>query len=219
MPTPDEPTNAAVRPGPIRARTASTPRPSNELTTRTSAPAAIASTRGQGRLGVFGQVGLGQHDDRLGAAVPGDRNVALEPAQVQVAVERRDDKDDVEVGADDLRLGAPAGGLPDQRAPTRQHGLDHHIAGLARFDGHPVTDRREGGRASARLEAEAAADGCPNLAAGTQQLVEAAILGDDPGRRAAGRGMAGVGLGQGGRPAQWREGRIDPLDHHLSRPA
>ena len=32
LPTPDEPTNATVRPAPIRARTSSTPRPSNALT-------------------------------------------------------------------------------------------------------------------------------------------------------------------------------------------
>src|SRR5438093_1939604 len=44
LPTPDEPTKATVRPGPIRALTSSTPRPSTELTTMTAAPAATRVT-------------------------------------------------------------------------------------------------------------------------------------------------------------------------------
>ena len=38
---------------------------------------------------VRAQVGLVEHDDRLGAARPGQGQVALEPAQVEVVVERR----------------------------------------------------------------------------------------------------------------------------------
>ena len=46
------------------------------------------------------------------AARPGDRQVALEAAQVEVAVEPGDEERDVDVGGDDLLVGEVAGGPP-----------------------------------------------------------------------------------------------------------
>ena len=73
---------------------------------------------------ILGEVRLGQHDDRLGAALPGDREVALEAPQVEVLVERRDDEDDVDVRRHDLGDGPLARREPDDRGPPWHDGPD-----------------------------------------------------------------------------------------------
>ena len=60
--------------------------------------------------GIRHQIRLVQHDDRRGATVRSDEEVALDAARVVVAVEPGDEKDDVDVGGDDLLLGAVARG-------------------------------------------------------------------------------------------------------------
>ena len=87
LPTPDEPRIAAVVPGagaragrrarsPVRAETATVAR-----------PGAIGVDRDEPAVDVVGQVGLVEDHDRRDLARPGDREVALDPAQVEVVVE------------------------------------------------------------------------------------------------------------------------------------
>ena len=74
---------------------------------------------------VVGHVGLVEHDHGRRAAGPRDREVALEAAEVEVAVEARHDERDVDVGGEDLLAGAgcrPASGVagvPAERRPAR----------------------------------------------------------------------------------------------------
>ena len=74
-----------------------------------------------GRLGVVDEVGLGQHDDRLGAAVVGQHQLALEAALVRGVAERVGQEDDVDVGGQrvGLRPGALERRPPDERRPAR----------------------------------------------------------------------------------------------------
>jgi hypothetical protein len=69
---------------------------------------------------VVAQVGLGQDDDRRGPAAPGDREVALDPAEPRVTGERVDHQDDVDVGRDDLGRRRPAGDRAHEGAPPGQ---------------------------------------------------------------------------------------------------
>ena len=90
---------------------------------------------------VVRDVGLVEHDDRGRAAGPGHREVALEAAQVEVAVEAGDDQRDVDVGREDLLVGRAAAGpatrvgrAPPEGGPTRHDGLDDHGPGVVRMD-------------------------------------------------------------------------------------
>ena len=56
----------------------------------------------QRRLDVGAEIGLGQDDDRGGAALPAQGQVPLEAAGIEVAVEARGQEDDVDVRGDDL---------------------------------------------------------------------------------------------------------------------
>ena len=140
LPTPDEPSAATVRPAAKYGRSASVPSPVTFETACTGTPIATDSTS-RARLDVVAEIRLREDDDGLGAALPAERQVPLEPADVQVAVEARGQEDDVDVRGDDLldRLAVVVGRHPRELRPPRQHGLDH--GGLGRRDGHPVADR------------------------------------------------------------------------------
>ena len=58
--------------------------------------------RDEAAVDVVGQVGLVEDDDRGDLARPRDREVALDPAQVEVVVEPGDEQGDVDVGGHDL---------------------------------------------------------------------------------------------------------------------
>src|SRR5262249_19560764 len=87
----------------------------------------------------------GQQHDRLRAALPREREVALDAPDVVVRVEAADDEDDVDVGSDDLRLRLAALGgraLANERAPPREDGRDRRaILVLPSGDRDPVADR------------------------------------------------------------------------------
>src|SRR5215207_4562777 len=97
----------------------------------------VPADRLHGRLDVVAEVGLGEHDDRGGAAAPRDGEVALHPAQACVPRERVDDQHDVDVGGDDLGHRGPAGDRADEGAPPGQD-LGRELP--PQHD--PVTDRR-----------------------------------------------------------------------------
>ena len=100
---------------------------------------------GLARAGVGAQVGLGQHDDGRGAALPGGGEVALDAAGVEVGIQRGDQEGHVDIGGDHLRGVAAAHGLAQEGAAARQQMVD----GGAAFRGadrgrHPVAGDRIG---------------------------------------------------------------------------
>ena len=125
FPTPDDPRNAAVRPGPRWARSASTPAPVSALIVSTGTPTATSSVSARRSASVAAEVGLVEDDHRLDAASPGEGEVALQPAHVEVMVECHDDEDGVDVRRHDLFLRArvpragPVCRLADERARSR----------------------------------------------------------------------------------------------------
>ena len=131
-------------PGASQAPSASSPVPSTTLTGEHGHRAAerVADLeRAQRRVRV--EVGLGEDDDRLRLGVGGEREEALEPAQVEVAVERADDERDVDVRGEHLGLGAAVARRPGDAAAARQHRVDDAGRRVRR---HPVADGGEVGR-------------------------------------------------------------------------
>ena len=53
---------------------------------------------------VFDEISLVQHDDGRRTAVPRRQHVAFDAPRVEVLIETRDEKHDVDVGGDDLLL-------------------------------------------------------------------------------------------------------------------
>ena len=106
-------------------------------------------------LRIVDEVRLVQHDDRGGAALPGDEEVALDPAWVEITIEAADEEHDVDVGGNDLFLGAIAGRASREAARSRQDGDNPRVTVPAgRLDGDPVADRGKV-RASFRTVAQA----------------------------------------------------------------
>jgi hypothetical protein len=87
------------------------------------------------------EVGFREDDHRLRAALPRERQVALETAEVEILVHRRDDEDDVDVGAQHLLLRGLPGGLAGELRAPRKDGTDGAcvLAGTG-VDGDPVPD-------------------------------------------------------------------------------
>ena len=114
----------------------------------------------EGAVEVCDEIALRQDDDRLRAALPGGCEVALEPAQVQIADEARHEEGDVHVRGEHLPLGRLRG-APSQVAPGAREGgaawqdgmNDTARAGGGRPEGHPVADGRQiRGAGRARLQ-------------------------------------------------------------------
>ena len=164
-------------------------------------------------LGVRRDVGLVEQHDRRRAAAPGHREVALEAAEVEVAVEARDHERHVDVRGEDLLAGeggTVVAGAPAERGATGEDGLDDD--GAVALDAgrrDPVADRRQVAGAQ-RLVAEAARD---------DRLSVARRGGEDPGdhdgrprpgraatrpRRTAGRRSPSPGPSRGRRGASGR---------------
>ena len=84
------------------------------------------------------EVGLVQDDHRRRAAFPGGGQVALEPADAEVAlVEAHDEEGHVDVGHEHLLGHLREGRLPRELAPARQDDVDLPVA-----DADPVADDR-----------------------------------------------------------------------------
>ena len=176
----------------------------------------MAATGHEPLLEVAGDVGLVEDDDRGDAARPGDGEVALEAAQVEVAVEAGDQERDVDVGRDDLLVGEVAGGPPagvggaaHEGRPAREDRGDHGGVvgagpGVGRLERDPVPDGREVGRGE-RVEAEPPGhDGGPvtgDVAADDRGLL---VHGDDPGGTPASGRERLEGLVPPGIPAEAR---------------
>ena len=79
------------------------------------------------RVGILGEVRLRQQDHRPGAAVPGEREVAVEQAQVRLVGEREGDEDDVDVGGHDLLASEVVAGLVRRAARELRPAREHHV--------------------------------------------------------------------------------------------
>ena len=133
---------------------------------------------GDGGVGIGGEVGLGQHHHRLGAALPGGGQVALQPPGVEVGVQRGDQQRHVDVGGHHLLVRDRVGGLADEGGAPRQHGVDGRGAFVGpRGQRHPVADDREGARS--RLVGEPAGDLGGELAEVGDDVVDSALLHED----------------------------------------
>ena len=111
-----------------------------------------------------GDVGLAQHDDRRDAAGQHERQVALEPAQVEVVVEPHDDERAIDV-ADDRMAAAVAVAAGDVRGRLDAH-VDPEVAGGIGADPDPVADRD---RIGARRRAAGAAGRAPRAPSGRRE--------------------------------------------------
>ena len=82
----------------------------------------------KGDLRIVHEIRLVQDDHRRGAALPGDDEIALEPAGVEVVIETADEKDRVDVGGHDLFLGRITGRTTREPAGPGKNGLDAGVA-------------------------------------------------------------------------------------------
>ena len=138
-------------------------------------------------------VRLVEHDHRGDPAGPGHGEVALQAAQVEVAIEPGDQERDVDVGRDHLLIGEVAGRPParvgraaHEGRPARQDRGDHgSVVGagsrIGRLERDPVADRREVGRGE-RVVSEPARDRGGTVAAQVATNDRGLLVdGDDPG--------------------------------------
>ncbi len=113
---------------------------------------------GFGGGGVGMQIGLVEHDNRLGSAIPGQGQVAFDAAQVVIAIQGSEQEHGVEVGGDDLLFGQRSGGTPGKLRAPGQHGMDVRAAFAGpEADDDPITDRRQGGAGGGVVEHPAGA--------------------------------------------------------------
>ena len=93
------------------------------------------------RVGVH-EVGLREHDHRIGAALEGEHELALEAAEVRAVLEGLGEEDGVDVGGHDLGVarGAVHGIATHEGRSTRQHGR-HDRRLVAVGHEHPVAGR------------------------------------------------------------------------------
>ena len=95
-------------------------------------------------VGIALEVSLREQDYRSRAALPGEREVALEDAYVHVLGERGCDEDDVDVRGDDLLAGrlraGVVGGTAREPGAARKDRPDRGASRLTRIESDPVTD-------------------------------------------------------------------------------
>ena len=140
---------------------------------------------------VVAQVGLGQHDDRLGTAVPSGGDVPLQPPEAEVVVEPREQEGGVDVRRQHLFVRAEAGAFADECTAARQDRRDRRL-----LDADPVADGRDR-RTDLVLVVQPPGGARPQLAVGGPHLVGAAMLRGD----ACGNQVFFVQLLECGRPA------------------
>ena len=161
------------------------------------------------RLGVVDEIGLGQHDDRLGAAVERQDQLTLEPALVRGVAEGVGDEDDVDVGSEGVGLGA--GALERRSADERRSPRQHMVDSLTVVGGHdPVTDGHGG--ADVAHPSDTVGDGRIGV---TEDRAPAAVEAGDPSGHARRAELAPRRV-EGIVPAQRAEG--GGVDHRVSLP-
>ena len=122
---------------------------------------------------VAAQVGLRQHHDRLGSALPGRRDVTLEPAQAEVVVEAGEQERGVDVCREHLFVRGEAGALPHEGAAAREDRRDRRVA-----DADPVADRRNRLADFVLVEHPAGSTGAHDPFRGPHDVLTAMLRGD-----------------------------------------
>ena len=90
------------------------------------------------------QVGLRQQHHGGRTALSPHQQIALEPADAEVVVERHHGEDHVNVGGDDLLIGDVAGHPPRKAAPSREHGDDGAAVFVRLFaEDDPIANDRQ----------------------------------------------------------------------------
>ncbi len=98
---------------------------------------------------VVAQIGLGEHDHGLGAALGREDQRPLDTTQVEVAVETAREKERVGVGGHHLLFRRGPGGLSRELAAARQHGVDRGAPlGRTRVNRDPIARDRQLGAAA-----------------------------------------------------------------------
>lgn len=146
--------------------------------------------RQRGRLRY--EIGLGEHDHRLRAGLPGQcrrvqrllatrtghgqRQEPLDPPEVEFGRERHTDDDVIDVGGQYLALGALGRGRADEGGAAREECL--HVARVAAFgvDGDPVPRAHDLHRVTGHDELRVGADGTGRC----DDVAQAPVDPDDP---------------------------------------
>ena len=127
FPTPDGPSRAPVVPGPSRPGRVEAEAGARRHDRDRDVARDVAELVGDA-LRILLEVGLEQEDRGSRAALPGEREVALEQARARLVRERGGDEDDVDVGRDDLLAGDVGSRVVGRAArdlrPAREDGLD-----------------------------------------------------------------------------------------------
>ena len=144
LPTPDEPRKTAVVPGDRSPQDSSRPRASGTLTVTIGTPPRRSEPARDPRR-VRDEVGLAEAPPRAVRRSTRPSEVALQPAEVEVAVERRHEERDVDVGSQDLVADAGVRVAPRER-PIGAEGRRLDRGPEQR---HPVADDRQVGPAAA----------------------------------------------------------------------
>ena len=131
---------------------------------------------------VRAEVGLREHDDGRGAAVPRRRDVALQPAQAEVVVESGEQERRVDVRGEHLLLGAEAGALAEERAATREDRRDRRRVPVP-LNAHPVADRGDRRADLVRVEQPAGGTRTELRVRGPHDVRTAMLRGDTSGSR------------------------------------
>jgi hypothetical protein len=92
-------------------------------------------------------VGLGQDQDGPGAALPGDHQVPLDAAGVEIVIEAADQQGGVDVGRQDLWGHRQTGCAPREAGPAWEDGADEgaRLTGIGRAS-DPVANHGPAGR-------------------------------------------------------------------------
>ena len=136
MPAPETPSSAAVVPGPHHRPQLGQPAAVDRAGQQhRRGPGGLGHLVPLGRRGALGQVGLGQHDDRPGAGVPGDGEQPVQPAGARRRGQRDQHEHQVHVRGQHLPGRRPAG---RRRGPAR-----YAAAAELPYPGRPGRARQE----------------------------------------------------------------------------
>ena len=159
------------------------PSPVVALTASTSTPGAARRDVVAQMCGVGHEVGLGEHDQRRGSALPGEREEPLDPADVGFRVQALGDDRHVDVGRQYLavrRPGRDRGAYEGRSSRQDCLGGNPRIRPCAHDD--PVADARRGDRVAGTCLQERAGERRAQRAVGAERVAGAAVDARDPGR-------------------------------------
>ena len=132
-----------------------------------------------GFVGSVAQVALAEKDAGLDLLCRRGGEVAFDPARVQVASKRCDQKESIEIGGDNLLVCLLAGELARESIDSRHECVNNRLSASAgRVECNPVTDSGKI-RPLPRLVPQSAAHARPRLAVLALDVVNLALLRED----------------------------------------